>query len=435
MKIAPTKLWAFCLTAAALLFSLPAAAQDVAPTLNQADTVWMMVSSLLVIMMTVPGLAMFYSGLVQKKGMLAITMQVFACCAIVSILWVFVGYSLSFTEGNRFVGGLSKAFLIGVTLESLHGTIPENTFMLFQMAFAIITPALIVGAFADRMKFSAVMIFMGIWSIVVYAPVCHQIWGGGNLGEMGVLDFAGGTVIHINAGVAGLVAALILGPRTGYQPKGTNEQFAPTNLLISLLGVGLLWVGWFGFNAGSALTAGFGAANAMVTTQVATAAAALSWMLVEWARSGKPSSMGFGCGAVSGLVAITPAAGFVDPMGAIAIGALAGMVCYFGSTSLKRALGYDDSLDVVGVHGIGGLVGAVLTGVFAVEAVGGTAGAIEGNIGQIWTQIHGVVQTIVWSGIASFIILKVIDLTIGLRVPPEVEADGLDQHLHGESVK
>lgn len=303
------------------------------------------------------------------------------------------------------------------------------------MAFAIITPALIVGAFADRMKFTAVMIFMAIWSIVVYAPVCHQVWGGGNLAGLGILDFAGGTVIHVNAGIAGLVAAIVLGPRQGYDPKGPNEQFAPTNLLISLLGVGMLWVGWFGFNAGSALTAGFAAANAMVTTQVATAAAALSWMFVEWGKSGKPSSMGFGCGAVAGLVAITPAAGFVNPMGAIIIGLIAGVVCYFGSTSLKRRLKYDDSLDVVGVHGIGGLVGAILTGVFAVESIGGKAGWMEGNFDQVITQCIGVAQTLVWSGIASFIILKAIDKTIGLRVSPEVEAEGLDHHLHGESIK
>jgi Amt family ammonium transporter len=402
--------------------------------MDKADTVWMMVSTLLVIMMTVPGLAMFYSGLVQKKGMLAIAMQVFVACAIVSLLWVVIGYSLAFTDGNDFIGGLGKMFLKGVKIDSLKGTIPENTFMLFQMAFAIITPALIVGAFADRMKFSAVMIFMAIWTIVIYSPIAHQVWGGGWLGNLGILDFAGGTVIHVNAGIAGLCAAVMLGPRVGYDPTGHNEQFAPTNLLISLLGVGILWVGWFGFNAGSALTAGTSAANAMVTTQVATAAAALAWMFVEWAKSGKPSSMGFGCGAVAGLVAITPAAGFVDAMGAIAIGIAAGIICYFGSTSLKRRVKYDDSLDVVGVHGIGGVVGAILTGVFAIKSIGGTAGGIEGNWGQVLIQCIGVITTLGWSGLGSYVILKAIDLTIGLRVSPQVELEGLDKHLHGESI-
>ena len=426
----------FLSMALSLLILMPgsALASEVA-AIDKADTAWMMVSSLLVIMMTVPGLAMFYSGLVRREGMLAITMQVFSACAIVSVLWVFVGYSITFTDGNGFIGGLDKVMLAGVDINSIKGSIPENVFILFQMAFAIITPALIVGAFADRMKFSAVLLFTAIWSLVVYAPVCHQVWGGGNLGEMGVLDFAGGTVIHVNAGIAGLVAALVLGPRKGYQPKGSNEQFAPTNLLICMLGVGLLWVGWFGFNAGSALTSGASAANAMLTTQVAAAASALSWMLVEWARSGKPSSMGFGCGVVSGLVAITPAAGFVDPMGAVALGAIAGVVCYFGSTSLKQALGYDDSLDVVGVHGIGGLIGAILTGVFAVEAIGGTPGLIEGNAQQVWIQAVGLVQTILWSGIATYVILKIVDILVGLRVPAEVEVEGLDKHLHGESIR
>lgn len=418
----------------AFFAALPAQAADAASALNQADTTWMMVSAALVMLMTIPGLAMFYAGLVKRENTLTIAMQVFACCALVSILWMVVGYSLSFNGDGPWVGDFSRFFLQGIAFDTLKGTIPENTFMIFQMAFAIITPALIVGAFADRMKFSAALWFMGLWSLIVYAPVCHQVWGGGNLMKMGALDFAGGTVIHVNAGIAGLVACLVLGPRKGYVNGGSNSQFAPSNLLLMLIGAGLLWVGWFGFNAGSALTSGFASANAMVTTQIGAAAAALAWMFTEWAKSGKPTAAGFGCGAVAGLVAITPASGFVDAMGALYIGITAGVICYFASTLLKRAFGYDDSLDVVGVHGVGGALGAVLTGVFAVKAIGGTAGLLEGNSGQVLTQLIAVGQTVLWSAVGTFVILKVIDICIGLRVSPEVEQSGLDVALHGESV-
>ncbi|MHA1112935.1 MAG: ammonium transporter, partial [Alphaproteobacteria bacterium] len=319
----------------------------------------------------------------------------------------------------------------GMEADSLSGTIPESVFVVFQMTFAIITPALIAGAFADRMKFSAMLWFLGLWSIVVYAPVTHWVWGGGFLSDAGVLDFAGGTVVHINAGVAGLVAAIVLGKRVGYGV----DNLSPHNLVLSVIGASLLWVGWFGFNAGSALAADGAAGMAMAVTQIATAAAALSWMFIEWMLRGKPSVLGIVSGAVGGLVAITPASGYVGPMGALFIGLAAGAACYWGAVSLKRMLGYDDSLDVFGVHGIGGIVGALLTGVFAVESIGGTPGLIEGNAGQVLIQAEGILATVVWSAVASFIILKVVDLAIGLRVTEEQEREGLDLALHGESVQ
>jgi Amt family ammonium transporter len=339
-----------------------------------------------------------------------------------------VGYSLAFSEGNAFVGGLSNLFLTGMKLDSLSGTIPESVFMTFQMTFAIITPALITGAFADRMKFSALLWFTGAWVLFVYAPITHWVWGGGFLGDAGVLDFAGGTVVHINAGVAGLVAAYVIGKRVRY---GT-EPFLPHNLVLSVVGASLLWVGWFGFNAGSALAANATAGMAMAVTQIATAASALSWMFLEWALRSKPSVLGMISGAVGGLVAITPAAGFVDPVGALLIGILAGVCCYWGATSLKRMLGYDDSLDAFGIHGVGGIVGALLTGVFAVEAIGGTPGMIEGAAGQVATQAYGIVVTIVYCAVVTFAILKVIQVTVGLRVDEATETIGLDIKLHGE---
>ena len=414
----------------ALLAAGPALAQNAPPKLDSGDTAWMLTSTALVLMMTIPGLALFYGGMVRKKNVLTMLMQCFAICCLSSVLWMVVGYSLAFAEGTPFVGGLSKMFLAGMTTDALSGTIPESLFMVFQMTFAIITPALIVGAFADRMKFSSLLWFSGLWLLVVYAPITHWVWGGGFLGSDGVLDFAGGTVVHINAGVAGLVAALMLGKRAGY---GT-ESLAPHNLVLSVIGASMLWVGWFGFNAGSALAANGSAAMAMAVTQIATATAALAWMFVEWLLRGKPSVLGIISGAVGGLVAITPAAGFVTPAGALAIGALAGVACYWGATWLKKTCGYDDSLDVFGIHGVGGIVGAVLTGVFASKAIGGTAGLIEGNPGQVLTQIWGIAATIVYCAVASFILLKVIDMIIGLRVDEEIERDGLDLGLHGETV-
>jgi Amt family ammonium transporter len=401
------------------------------PKLDTGDTAWMLTSTALVLMMTIPGLALFYGGMVRKKNVLAMLMQCFAICCLSTVLWMVAGYSLAFAEGTAYVGGLSKMFLKGIEVGSLQGTIPESLFMVFQMTFAIITPALIVGAFADRMKFSAMMWFSGLWVLLVYSPICHWVWGGGFLGGDGVLDFAGGTVVHINAGVAGLVAAIMIGKRSG---MGT-ENMAPHNLGLSVIGAALLWVGWFGFNAGSAVAANGSAAMAMAVTQIATAAAALAWMFLEWALRGKPSVLGIISGAVGGLVAITPAAGFVTPTGALAIGVAAGIICYWGATWLKKTCGYDDSLDVFGIHGIGGIVGAILTGVFAAEAVGGTKGLLEGNPGQVVTQLWGIGATIVYCAIASAIILKVIDVIIGIRVDQETERDGLDLALHGETVQ
>ena len=409
----------------------PAAAQE----LDTGDTAWMLTSTALVLMMTIPGLALFYGGMVRKKNVLATAMQSFAVCALMTILWMVVGYSLAFSEAaggmNSYVGGLSYMFLGHMGADSMSGTIPESVFMTFQMTFAIITPALITGAFADRMKFSAMLWFLGLWSLIVYAPITHWVWGGGFLGEAGVLDFAGGTVVHINAGVAGLVAAIVIGKRTGFG----KENMAPHNLVLSVIGASLLWVGWFGFNAGSALAADASAGMAMAVTQICTAAAALAWMFAEWAVRGKPSVLGIVTGAVAGLVAITPASGYVNPMGALIIGIVAGVVCFWGATSLKRALGYDDSLDAFGVHGIGGIVGALLTGVFAVEAIGGTPGLLEGNGGQVLTQLYGIAATVVWSGLATFIILKVVGAAIGLRVAEDEEIEGLDINLHGEVVQ
>ncbi|WP_029013658.1 ammonium transporter [Niveispirillum irakense] len=419
------------LAACLALFPGVALAQDAAPTLDSGNTAWLLTSTALVLFMTIPGLALFYGGMVRKANVLTMVMQSFAICCLISVLWVVAGFSLAFGPGNAFVGDFSRAFLAGMTVEGLSGTIPESLFIVFQMTFAIITPALITGAFADRMKFSAMLLFMTLWSLLVYSPVCHWVWGGGFLMGDGVLDYAGGTVVHINAGVAGLVACIILGKRTGY---GTSDM-KPHNLVLSLIGAAMLWVGWFGFNAGSAVAADGRAGMAMLVTQVCAATAALSWMFVEWGVKGKPSVLGIISGAVAGLVAITPAAGFVGVDGALGIGVLSGVICYFASTTLKHALKYDDSLDVWGVHGVGGIVGAILTGVFAREAIGGTAGALEGNIGQIWTQIWGVLATVIWSAVATTIILFVVKAIVGLRVEEEAERDGLDIALHGESIQ
>ncbi|WP_297690532.1 ammonium transporter [Ferrovibrio sp.] len=416
-------------------FAQAAAAE--APKLDTGDTAWMLTSTALVLMMTIPGLALFYGGMVRKQNVLSIMMQSFAITCLVTILWMIVGYSLAFSEGNAIIGGFGNLFLSGLAIDSVNDlakTIPESVFMTFQLTFAIITPALITGAFADRMKFSAMLWFIGLWLIFVYAPVCHMVWGGGLMGTMGVLDFAGGTVVHINAGVAGLVAALVLGKRQGYG----KVSHAPHNLTLSIIGAGLLWVGWFGFNAGSAVGASANAGMAMAVTQIATAAAALAWMFSEWLARGKPSVLGIVSGAVAGLVAITPASGFVDPMGALIIGIVAGIICFVAATTVKNALGYDDSLDAFGVHGVGGIIGAVLTGVFAKAAIAGKEeplGLLDGNAGQVLTQVYGVVITIVFTAVVTLIILKIIDWTIGLRVDEATERDGLDLNLHGETVQ
>ena len=429
-KISVGASWVGALT----LLASPLAQADTTPPFNSGDTAWMLSSTALVLLMTVPGLALFYAGMVRKKNVLATAAQSFAITALISVLWMIIGYSLTFTAGNAFMGGLSRLFLNGMGLDSandLAPTIPESVYMTFQMTFAIITPALIVGAFAERMKFSALLWFTGLWSLLVYAPIAHMVWGpGGWLAADGVLDYAGGTVVHINAGIAGLVAALVMGKRIGYR----HDIMHPNNLMYTLIGASLLWVGWFGFNAGSAVAASDRAGMAMATTQIATAVEALSWMFAEWLARGKPTVLGMTSGAVAGLVAITPASGFVGPMGALWIGLVAGAICFWAAVYLKNQLGYDDSLDAFGVHAIGGIIGALLTGVFAVKAIGGTAGVLEGNTGQLLIQATGVGVTIVYDAIVSFIILKAIDWTLGLRVKDEQEREGLDITQHGEQV-
>jgi Amt family ammonium transporter len=400
----------------------------------------MLTSTALVLFMTIPGLSLFYGGLVRSKNVLSVLMQCFALTAMMTLIWILWGYSLAFdTTGmeagvlnlHSFVGGLDKALLRGVGIDSLTGTVPETVFVTFQMTFAIITPALIAGAFAERMKFSAMMLFMALWTTLVYAPICHMAWSGPGsfFGDMGVLDFAGGTVVHINAGIAALVTAVLLGKRRGYP----DTVIPPHSLVLTVVGASMLWVGWFGFNAGSALAADGAAGMAMLVTQVATATAALAWMVVEWIKHGKPSVLGIVTGAVAGLVAITPASGSVGPMGAIAIGLASGCLCFWGATSLKRRLGYDDSLDAFGVHGIGGVVGALMTGIFTAESLGGLGLAEGMTMGsQLGAQFVAVLFTIVYCGVLSFIILKVVDGLVGLRVAEDEEDRGLDISLHNE---
>ena len=390
----------------------------------------MISATALVLFMAIPGLALFYAGMVRSKNVLSIFTQCFAIAALVSILWAIYAYSLAFGDGNAVIGGLGRAFLNGLTVDAMSGTIPETVFMMYQLTFAIITPALIVGAFAERMKFSAMLVFMTLWLTLCYAPVCHWVWGGGWLDRLGILDFSGGTVVHINAGVAALAAVLVLGPRKGY--PGT--PMPPNNLAYTSVGAAMLWVGWFGFNAGSGYAANGVAGMALVATQLATAGAALAWMFFEWRRHGKPSVLGLASGAVSGLVAITPAAGFVGPMSAIVIGAVSGVVCFFVATVLKYALRYDDSLDVFGIHCVGGIVGALLTGVFCAAAFGG-AGFGEGNASmaeQLLAQAVGGTATIAYTFVVSFAALVIIDATMGLRVTEEQEEEGLDLALHDE---
>jgi ammonium transporter, Amt family len=416
---------------------------------NSGDTAWMLTSMALVLMMTIPGLGLFYGGMVRKKNVGDTVMTSFAITCLVTVLWAVCTYSLAFTPGTPYIGGLSRAFLQDILSDISTGagnpnalavTIPETVYMCFQMTFAIITPALIAGAFAERMKFSAMLWFIGLWAIFVYAPIAHWVWGpdgifsAANVDEKGnfagwikVLDFAGGTVVHINAGVAGLMCALVLGKRKDSGPAH--------NMVLTFIGASLLWVGWFGFNAGSAVTAGLQAGMAMTVTQIATAVAALTWMFVEWIMRRKPTVIGICSGAVAGLVAITPASGFVGPAGSMAIGVAAGIFCYWGATGLKHMFGYDDALDCFGVHAVGGIVGALLTGVFAVEQYGGTAGALYGNFQQFINQCYGVGTVIVYDAIVSLIILKLVDIFIGLRVTEEVEREGLDLTLHGEVVQ
>jgi len=401
--------------------------------ISAGDTAWMMTSTALVLLMTIPGLALFYGGMVRKKNILSTLMQSFAITCVVTLLWWAVGYSWAFTPGSPYLGGSGRLFMNGMTFMKDAGklsvshlalTIPESVYAMFQMTFAIITPALICGAFAERMKFSSMLVFMSVWSLTVYAPVAHWVWEpSGWLSTLGVLDYAGGTVVHINAGVAALVSALVLGKRIGYG----RESMQPHNLILTVIGASLLWFGWFGFNAGSAGAADGRAGLAMATTQIATAAAALAWMFAEWILKNKPSVLGIASGAVAGLVAITPASGYVGPTAAVVIGLLAGIICFFSATSLKHAFGYDDSLDAFGVHCVGGIVGALLTGVFASKE-------ISGMDGSMLTQAIGVGVTLAYGGVMSFVILKIIDLTMGLRVNEEDEREGLDTSLHGERV-
>jgi len=432
------------LVAAAALAPGLALAQDDGPKIDTGDTAWMLISTALVLMMTVPGVALFYAGMVRKKNVLATMMQSFTITALITVVWMVVGYSLAFGEGNAYIGDFSKVLLsgMGATWDkpfalgsgdaAVQTTIPETVFMMFQMTFAIITAALITGAVADRMKFSALCIFMVLWSILVYAPIAHMVWHpAGLMFGWGVLDFAGGTVVHINAGMAGLVAALTLGKRKGY---GT-ENMAPFNLGLAVLGASLLWVGWFGFNAGSAVGAGARAGMAMAVTQIAAAAAAIAWMLAEWIGKGKPSVLGVISGAVAGLVAITPASGFVLPGAALIIGLVAGVVSFWASTSLKHMLGYDDSLDAWGVHGVAGIIGALLVGFLSYGPLSATTATPEGYPGgmaQFILQVKGVGVTLVFTAVVTFVLLKLVDLMVGLRVADDEEVEGLDVALHGE---
>ncbi len=452
-------------TPAAAAATAPAAAAPAAPTMkvDKGDTAWMLIATALVILMTIPGLALFYAGMVRSKNALSVLMQVFVCFCLIAGLWVIYGYSVAFTAGNPFFGGLSKLFLSGVNGESIAATftkgvgIPELAFVAFQLTFAAITPALIVGAFAERVKFSAVLAFLVLWFTFAYLPIAHMVWywdgpdaitdaksleavtaAAGWLWAKGALDFAGGTVVHLNAGIAGLVGAYVVGKRIGYG----KEPMAPHNLTLTMLGACLLWVGWFGFNAGSNLEATGVAAQAFLNTLIATAAATLAWLIIETIGKGRASMLGGASGAVAGLVAITPACGFVGTMGGLVIGLIAGLVCYWGVNGLKRMLGADDALDVFGVHGIGGALGAILTGIFAAPSLGGSGiydyvankvGDSYDMWGQVVTQATGVVTTLVWSGVVAFIAFKLVDLTIGLRVPEEAEREGLDITSHGEA--
>ncbi len=416
--------------AALMLLLLPVMAQ--ADTLDSGDTAWILTSTALVLFMTLPGLALFYGGLVRAKNVLSVLVQCFVIACVVSILWVIYGYSIAFGDGgsmNAWVGGLDNAFLANVTRDSLSGTLPESVFVMFQMTFAIITPALIVGGFAERMKFSSMLLFSIIWVSIVYFPVCHWVWGGGWLAEMGLLDFAGGTVVHITAGVAALVCALVMGNRNGFP----STPMMPHNMTMSVTGAGMLWVGWFGFNGGSAVAANGDAGMAMLVTHVSAACGALTWATMEWIRYGRPSALGTVTGMVAGLGTITPASGFVGPMGALIIGVSAGIVCFFATAFIKQKLKIDDSLDVFPVHGVGGIIGTLFAGIFVSAGLGG-AGYAEGmNMGsQLGVQLTGVIATIVFTAVATFVSLKIVDMLLGLRVTDEEETEGLDINQHDE---
>jgi Amt family ammonium transporter len=402
---------------------------DAAATIDTGSTAWMITATVLVILMTIPGLALFYGGMVRSKNMLSILMQVFVTFSLLSVLWALFGYSIAFTDGNAYFGGLSKAFLAGITSDSIIGEIPEYVFMTFQMTFAAITPALIIGGFAERMKFSSILVFVSLWLILVYAPIAHMVWGGGWLGELGAKDFAGGTVVHINAGIAALVGALVVGKRTGYR----KEAMPPHNLTMTMIGAALLWVGWFGFNVGSELAVDGTAGLVLINTQLATSAAVIGWMFAEWLLKGKPSMLGAASGAVAGLVAITPACGFISPMGSIVLGFAASFLSLWAVSGLKNALGYDDTLDVFGVHCLSGILGALATGVLMASSLGGV-GYDDGITmsAQVVKQAIAVGTTLVWSGVISFILFKVIEMVMGLRVSEETEREGLDIVEHGE---
>ena len=419
--------------AAALMMSMPTLVLAEEATLSGADTAWIMASTALVLFMTLPGLALFYGGLVRSKNVLSVLMQCFAIAGMASILWLLVGYSLAFGEGNAYIGDFSKVLLAGVGRDTLSGTIPESLFMVFQMTFAIITPALIVGGFAERMKFSAMLLFSGLWLLLVYVPVTHWVWGGGWLGSMGLYDFAGGTVVHITAGVAALVAAVVMGPRRGFP----TTAMPPHNMTMTVTGAGMLWVGWFGFNGGSALAADGNAAMAILVTHISAATGAMTWSAIEWKRFGKPSALGAVTGMVAGLGTITPASGFVGPGGALIIGLLAGIVCFSATMYIKRVLKIDDSLDVFPVHGVGGILGTFLAGIFSSTSLGvfsgyGYADGITSMGGQVWVQVVGIVVTIVFTAVVSWILLKLVGSWLGLRADEEEEVEGLDIAMHEE---
>jgi Amt family ammonium transporter len=418
---------------ALVLLHAPLALAADPPKLDAANTAWMITATVLVLFMTLPGLALFYAGLVRTKNVLSVLMQCFAITCVVTLAWVIVAYSIAFGDGggaNAWWGGLSKSFLSGIGVNTLKGSIPETVFAMFQLTFAIITPALVIGGYAERVRFSGMLLFTLLWLLLVYAPVAHWVWGDGWLAKMGLMDFAGGTVVHLNAGMAALVAALVLGRRRGFP----ETPMPPHNLTMTVAGAAMLWVGWFGFNAGSALAADGAAGMAMLVTHIGAATGAFAWMLCEWTRYGKPSVLGIVTGMVAGLGTITPASGFVGPLGAIAIGAAAGVLCFLATSYMKRKLGVDDSLDVFPVHGVGGVLGTTLTGVFAATALGGV-GYPEGQTmgGQILVQLAGIVAIGLWSGVITYVLLKVSDAMVGMRVTPEEETEGLDQVLHNET--
>ncbi|OGA37907.1 MAG: ammonia channel protein [Betaproteobacteria bacterium RIFCSPLOWO2_12_FULL_62_13] len=416
----------------ALLFHAPIAVAAELPKLDAANTAWMLTSSVLVLFMTLPGLALFYAGLVGARNVLSVLMQCFSITCVVTLAWVVVAYSLAFGDGgalNAWYGGFAKSFMSGIELKTVKGTIPETVFAMFQLTFAIITPALVIGAYAERVRYSGMLLFSLLWLLFVYVPIAHWVWGDGWLQKMGLMDFAGGTVVHLNAGMASLVCALVLGRRKGFP----DTHMPPHNLTMSVSGACMLWVGWFGFNAGSALAADGSAGMAMLATHIGAATGSLAWMFCEWVRYGKPSVLGIVTGMVAGLGTITPASGFVGPLGALVIGAAAGVACFFATNFMKRSLGVDDSLDVFPVHGVGGMLGTTLTGVFAAASLGGVGYSEGGTMGsQVLVQLTGVLATAVWSGVVTFVLLKVSDVLVGLRVTAEEETEGLDTVLHNE---